>query len=177
MKGFKSSLDSYILAISSRNFYKTHVKLFCVHKCLISATEHRVYTVINESILVTNDPDLWSYSARSAANPQTGLPFMEGTNPTKPFLRTSINLFLCLSRGFIHAFKISRLFNVDQINGLHSLRLRICHLLHSHRCVRSHQRRQVQRSQQNHRSLKDSKIPPKIFAFHSTSITSIFFAS
>ena len=44
----------------------------------ISATEHKVYTVTNESILMTNDHELWTYNARSMANPETSLPFMAG---------------------------------------------------------------------------------------------------
>ena len=56
-----------------------------------SATEHRVYTVINESILMTNDPDNWSYKARSEADSQTGLPLMEGIKTIKTISKTSIN--------------------------------------------------------------------------------------
>ena len=52
-------------------------------KSYFSATEHRVYTVINESILMTNDPDNWSYAARSVADSQTGLPLMEGIKTIK----------------------------------------------------------------------------------------------
>jgi hypothetical protein len=43
----------------------------------LSATEHRVYTVTNQSILMMDEQDLWSYAARSKANPETGLPYME----------------------------------------------------------------------------------------------------
>ena len=32
----------------------------------------------NESILMTNDSKLWTYRARSVANPETGLPYMDG---------------------------------------------------------------------------------------------------
>ena len=46
----------------------------------ISATEHKVYTVTNESILMTNDHELWTFHARSMFNPETSLPFMEGNH-------------------------------------------------------------------------------------------------
>ncbi len=43
-----------------------------------AATNHRVYTVTNETILMSDDPNLWSYEARSRINPQTELPFIDG---------------------------------------------------------------------------------------------------
>ena len=36
-----------------------------------------MYTVTNQSILMSNNPELWTYTARSIADPKTGLPFME----------------------------------------------------------------------------------------------------
>ena len=43
---------------------------------------------------MTNDPDNWSYAARSVADSQTGLPLMEGTkSPQKSFksINTTLN--------------------------------------------------------------------------------------
>ena len=37
----------------------------------------------NESILMTNDHELWTFHARSMFNPETSLPFMEGNHAKK----------------------------------------------------------------------------------------------
>ena len=63
------------------------------------ATEHRVYTVTNETILVTGDPESWTYRARSMPNPETGLPYMEGTAYKFP-----VNLSTTLHSGLLSKY-------------------------------------------------------------------------
>lgn len=64
---------------------------------------------------------------------------------TKPFL---------LFRGSLHAFPFLGIFNVDKINGLHSLCLWIHHFLHLDRFLWPNHRDKIQRDQQNYWSLK-----------------------
>lgn len=45
-----------------------------------AATDNRVYTVTNISILLGDEPENWSYDARSQINPDTHLPYMDGTS-------------------------------------------------------------------------------------------------
>lgn len=67
----------FLVMIFDLNMWKNQIFYYPEKYGQYIATEHRVYTVINESILMTNDPDNWSYAARSVADSQTGLPLME----------------------------------------------------------------------------------------------------
>ena len=53
--------------------------MFFKSKTFAAAMDNRVYTVSNKSILLTGDQDLWSYDSRSQINPDTNLPYMDGT--------------------------------------------------------------------------------------------------
>ena len=113
---------------------------------------------------MTNDPELWSYRARSLPNPETGLPFMEGktinnfSNCKRRFQNASfvvkITKPFLLFRGSLHAFPFLGILNVDKINGLHSLCLWIHHFLHLDRFLWPNHRDKIQRDQQNYWSLK-----------------------
>lgn len=57
--------------------------------------QNRVFTVTNQTILQTNDPQDWSYEARALINSETGLPFING-RVYMNFSWTSINLCILL---------------------------------------------------------------------------------
>lgn len=76
----------FLVMIFDLNMWKNQIFYYPEKYGQYIATEHRVFTVTNETILMTEDPDLWTLQARSRANPKTGLPFMEG-NFSKEFTR------------------------------------------------------------------------------------------
>ena len=54
-----------------------------------SAIHNRVFTVTDQSVLLTGDPSQWNFNARSQINPKTNFTFMDGKHFTNLFLRAS----------------------------------------------------------------------------------------
>lgn len=46
----------------------------------VTAGGFRVYTVTDQSILLTGNSTLWSFEARATINPDSGIPYMDGKN-------------------------------------------------------------------------------------------------
>jgi len=67
----------FLVMIFDLNMWKNQIFYYPEKYGQYIATEHKVYTVTNESILMTNDHELWTFHARSMFNPETSLPFME----------------------------------------------------------------------------------------------------
>ena len=55
----------------------------------ISAIHNRVFTVTDQSVLLTGDPSQWNFNARSQINPKTNFTFMDGKHFTSLFLNES----------------------------------------------------------------------------------------
>ena len=53
----------------------------------ISAIHNRVFTVTDQSVLLTGDPSQWNFNARSQINPKTNFTFMDGKHFTNLFLK------------------------------------------------------------------------------------------
>lgn len=67
----------FLVMIFDLNMWKNQIFYYPEAYGQYTATENRVYTVTNESILLSNKPELWSYNARSMANPETGFPYID----------------------------------------------------------------------------------------------------
>ena len=50
-----------------------------------SAIHNRVFTVTDQSVLLTGDPSQWNFNARSQINPKTNFTFMDGKHFTNLF--------------------------------------------------------------------------------------------
>ena len=61
-----------------------------------SAIHNRVFTVTDQSVLLTGDPSQWNFNARSQINPKTNFTFMDGkhfTNLSLKGVKFSIKLY------------------------------------------------------------------------------------
>ena len=115
-----------------------------------SAIHNRVFTVTDQSVLLTGDPSQWNFNARSQINPKTNFTFMDGKHFTYLFLKgiklriklyfqkykkiTALNVFFF--RGPLHAFKVHELQYGHKVCCLHPKHSMLCCLFYAYHSFR-----------------------------------------